>query len=286
MSYLIEATNLHKRMGNFLLQDISFTLEPGYIMGFVGSNGAGKSTTIKLLLNIMKRQSGEVRLFGLDNIKDEIQIKQQIGFVIEGTQFHEMMTVSQVVWLVSSFYKQWDAAVFSKLAKRYDLPMKKKIKELSTGTKAKLSVAIALSHHARLLILDEPTSGLDPVVRDDILKDLRDVVKDQSCGVFFSTHITSDLDKIADYLTFIQNGRIILSATKDEIDEKYAIVKGAKKNFDDIKSYILRFVKTDLGFAALTQEAAFIRKTFPWAVIEKSSVEDVLIYHEKGEAIC
>jgi len=285
MSDLIEIKDLSKKLGNFELKNISFSLAPGYVMGFVGPNGAGKSTTIKLMLNLLRKQSGSIKLFGLDNVKDEMEMKQQIGFVLDETYFHECMTVKQVGWFVSGFYRNWDEALFQQYRKKFDLPEKKKIKELSTGMKAKLSLAVALSHHAKLLILDEPTSGLDPIVRDDILSELFQVVKDPDRGVFFSSHITSDLDKVADYITFISNGEIILSTTKDEINEKYAVVKGAKKHLPEIKSHLIRYRETQFGFEGLTNEAAIIRKQGQF-VVEKAKVEDIMLYFEKGEVVC
>lgn len=285
MSSLIEVKNLNKKMGDFSLQNISFSLAPGYIMGFVGPNGAGKSTTIKLMLNLLHKQGGDIKLFGLDNIKDEAAIKQQIGFVLDDTYFHENMTVKQVRWLVSGFYQNWDDGLFMDYLKKFSLPERKKIKELSTGMKAKLSLAVALSHNAKLLILDEPTSGLDPVVRGDILMELFQVVQDPSRGVFFSTHLTSDLDKVADYITFIHNGKIILSTTRDEINEKYSIVKGGKKHFSEVKNLLLRYKETQFGFEGITNEAMKLRK-HEQLVLEKARIEDIMLYFERGESVC
>lgn len=285
MSNLIEIENLNKRLGTFSLQDISFSLSPGYIMGFVGPNGAGKSTTIKLMLNLLRKQSGSIKLFGLDSVADETAIKQQIGFVLDDTYFHENMTVKRVGWLVSGFYQEWDDAVFQQYIEKFSLPTGKKIKELSTGMKAKLSMAVALSHNAKLLILDEPTSGLDPVIRSDILSELFQVVQDPSRGVFFSTHLTSDLDKVADYVTFIHNGKLILSTTRDEINEKYALVKGGKKHLQEAKDFMLRYKETQFGFEGITDEASVLRKQGQ-LVLEKARIEDIMLYFEKGEAIC
>lgn len=287
MSNLIEISGLRKEYDGFSLNDISFTLEPGYIMGFVGPNGAGKSTTIKLMLNLIRKGGGSVKLFGLDSVNDEIALKQQIGFVLDDTQFHEGMTVKQVEWFVSGFYDNWDRAKFLDYCRKFKLDHKKKVKTLSTGTKAKLSMAVALSHNAKLLILDEPTSGLDPVVRSDILDELTAVVQDPEKGAFFSTHITSDLDKIADYITFIHDGSIILSTSKDEIDENYAIVKGGSKQFDEVSQYLLRIRRSQFGFEGLTDKRAALRKTFgEKLVVEKAKIEDILLFHEKGEIVC
>lgn len=285
MNNLIEIKNINKTFGDFSLKNISFSLEPGYIMGFVGPNGAGKSTTIKLMLNLLKKESGDIKLFNLDHVKDENEIKQQIGFVLDDTYLYEEMTVKQVGWLVSGLYQNWDEALFQEYLKKYKLPEKKKIKELSTGMKAKLSLTLALSHNPKLLILDEPTSGLDPIVRNDILSDLYEVVQDSSRGVFFSTHLTSDLDKVADFVTFIHNGKIVLSTTRDEINERYAIVKGAKKHLDEAKQFMLRYKETQFGFEGITDQAPILRKQEK-LVIEKATIEDIMLYFEKGEIIC
>ncbi|ADY55958.1 ABC transporter related protein [Syntrophobotulus glycolicus DSM 8271] len=287
MSNLIEVKNLRKSWQDFGLQDISFALAPGYIMGFVGPNGAGKSTTIKLMLNLLHKQGGDIKLFGLDHVKDEIAVKQQIGFVLDDTYFQENMTIKQIEWLVSGFYREWDREKFNQFMIKFSLPKHKKIKELSTGMKAKLAMSVALSHNAKLLILDEPTSGLDPVVRSEILGELSQVVQDPARGVFFSTHITSDLDKIADYVTFIHNGRIVLATTKDEINEKYAIVKGTKKQLAEIKSLLVRYKESQFGFEGLTGEAVVLRKqSRGQLVLEKAKIEDIMLYFEKGEAGC
>ncbi len=287
MSYLIEVDHLQKRFEGFALQDVSFTLEPGYVMGFVGPNGAGKSTTIKLLLGLLHKEGGDIRLMGLDSVKDEMAVKQQVGFVLDQTYFHETMKISEVEWLVSGFYHAWDSAAFQRYLAKFCLPADKRVKELSSGMKAKLSMAVALSHGARLLILDEPTSGLDPVVRDDILEELLAVVRDAERGVLFSTHITSDLDKIADYLTFIKEGKIILSTTRDDINADYAVVKGAKAALAGAMDYLVRYRETEFGFEALTDRAQALRKRCAEKlVLEKAKVEDIMLFYEKGVAAC
>lgn len=287
MKNLIEVTGLCKSYKDFTLRDVSFTLEPGYIMGFVGPNGAGKSTTIKLLLNLIRKEAGSVKLFGLDSVDDEQELKQHIGFVLDDTYFHDTMTVKQVEWLVSGFYREWDGKLFQEYLRRFGLSGGRKVKELSTGMKAKLSIAISLSHNARLLILDEPTSGLDPVVRSEILDELFQVVQDPQCGVFFSTHITSDLDKVADYVTFLSGGRVILTAAKDELSDNYSLVKGAKKQLETVKPLLLRYRESAFGFEGLTGRRTDLRKTFgEELVMEKASIEDIMLYIDKGESAC
>lgn len=281
MENLMEIRNLSKRLGNFRLNEISLSLPAGYVMGFVGPNGAGKSTTIKLILNLLHKDAGTVKLFGLDNIKHEIEVKQKIGFVLDDTYLHDGMTVKQVGKLVSGFYENWDAAKFDGYLTKFGLYHDEKVKELSSGMKTKLLLSVALSHHAKLLILDEPTSGLDPVVRDDVLSELFQFVQDGTCSVFFSTHITSDLDKVADYVTFLKDGAVLLSLTKDEIDERYGVVKCGKKQLESIKPFILRYRESEFGVEALTASVPDVRG-LPGLVIEKATIEDIMLLFEKG----
>jgi ABC-2 type transport system ATP-binding protein len=279
MNNLLEIKNLCKSYDGFCLDNVSFTLEPGYVMGFVGPNGAGKSTTIKLILNLVQKEGGEIKLFGLDSVSDEREIKQHIGFVLDDTYFPENMTVRQVEWLVSGFYNAWDSEKFRHYLQSFRVPETKKIKELSTGMKAKLSIAVALSHHARLLILDEPTAGLDPVVRSEILGELFKVVQDPACGVFFSTHITSDLDKVADYITFLNDGKVTLTLTKDALDENYALVRGTKKQLEAAKPYLLSYQESAYAFEGLTDQARVLRKAWgDQMVLEKAKIEDIMLH--------
>jgi len=285
MENLIEIKNLCKSYDGFSLKNVSFSLMPGYIMGFVGQNGAGKSTTIKLMLNLLQRDGGEIKLFGLDNLENEREVKQKIGFVLDELYFHDNMTVKQAAWLVSGFYDRWNNEKFLNYAEKYKLPLKKKIKTLSTGMKAKLSLAMALSHGARLLILDEPTSGLDPIVRNEILSELYEIVQDGSCGVFFSTHITSDLDKVADFVTFLRNGEVILTTSKDNINDNYALVRGPKHLFAQVRDYIISARQSEFGFEAVSDRSPELRK-IDGLVVEKVKIEDLMLYLEKGEMVC
>lgn len=228
MEHILEIKGLNKSYNDFSLKDVNFDLDRGYIMGFIGPNGAGKSTTIRLIMNLIKRNSGNIKVFGLDNIQNEKEIKQKIGFVYDENYFYEDLTLVEMKNIIAPFYKYWDEKTFKKYIVDFDLPKKKKIKELSKGMKIKYSLALALSHGAELIIMDEPTSGLDPVFRSEMLEILCSVLQDERKSIFFSTHITSDLEKVADYITFINKGKIIFSEPKDDILENYAIVKGKK----------------------------------------------------------
>ncbi|MCF6462129.1 ABC transporter ATP-binding protein [Clostridium sp. Cult1] len=284
MSYILEVNNLRKEFKNFTLEDISFNLEPGYIMGFIGPNGAGKSTTIKLIMNLVKKDGGEIKVFGKDHIKYEKEIKDRIGFVYDENYYYEDLTIKQMKNIVASFYSKWDDNQFNYYIHEFGLNPKVKIKTLSKGMKMKFSLAIALSHNADLIIMDEPTSGLDPVFRREILDILYSIIQDENKSIFFSTHITTDLEKIADYITFINKGKVVFSKSKDEVLESYVIVKGGIDllNMDTRKEFIgLR--ETKVGFEGLTDNIAKIKKIFGNNIlIEKATLEDIMVYSVRG----
>lgn len=222
MSNAIEIKDLCKNYKEFSLNHLSFSLPMGYIMGLVGQNGAGKTTTIRLILNMANRDGGEVRIFGLDNVNDEQKIKQDMAAVFDEIFFVDIWRVSQVENAIHAFYSKWDSKLYNQYLTKFRLPADKKVKDLSRGMKMKLMLAVALSHEAKLLILDEPTSGLDPVARDELLEILKDYIADGQKSILFSTHITSDLEKIADYITLIDNGNMIYTGTKDDLLKQFS----------------------------------------------------------------
>jgi len=226
MENVLEIKNLKKKFGKFGIDDVSFSLPKGFIMGFVGKNGAGKTTTIKSILNMLKRDSGEIKIFGLDNIEHEAQIKTKIGAVMDSPFFEENWTLAQTGKALKPFYPDWDDNKFNQMLNTFELQPTKKIKELSRGMKMKIMIACALAHDPDFLILDEPTSGLDAVARDELMDVLKAFINNENKAILFSTHITADLEKIADYITFIDNGKVIHSDTKDNLMEKYVMVKG------------------------------------------------------------
>ncbi|HFL3828454.1 TPA: ABC transporter ATP-binding protein [Clostridioides difficile] len=284
MDYILEINNLRKEFKNFILEDISFKLEPGFIMGFIGPNGAGKSTTIKLIMNLLKKDSGEIKVFGKDHIKYEKQIKDRIGFVYDENYYYEDLTINQMKNIVASFYTKWDNNKFNYYIKEFDLYPKTKIKTLSKGMKMKFSLAIALSHNADFIIMDEPTSGLDPVFRREILDILYTIIQDDSKSIFFSTHITTDLEKIADYITFINKGKVVFSKSKDEVLESYAIVKGGTDLLDkDTREEFIGLRETPVGFEGLINNLDRIKRIFGSQVlIEKATLEDIMVYSVRG----
>ena len=226
MENILEIKSLRKEYNGFALKDVSFQLPYGYIMGLIGPNGAGKTTTIKLVMNLLRKNSGEIKIFGKDNLEHEVEVKSRIGFVYDTPNFYEHLTLKQMKSIIAPFYKNWDEVMFRKYIDEFDLPLTKKIKTLSRGMLMKYALAIALSHHADLIIMDEPTSGLDPVFRRELLDILSGLIQDEKKSILFSTHVTSDLERIADYITFIHKGEMIFSRPKDEIFEEYGIVKG------------------------------------------------------------
>lgn len=283
MEPILEIRGLKKSFKDFSLKGIDIVLEKGYIMGFIGPNGSGKTTTIKLIMNLLKKDAGEIKVFGMDNQKDELEIKQRIGFVYDESNYYENLTISEMKWVVSAFYKKWDDNVFNKYIKEFQLPLKKKIKDLSKGMKMKFSLAVALSHDADLLIMDEPTSGLDPLVRSELLDILHQIIQDENKSVFFSTHITSDLDKIADYVTLINDGEILLSLEKDEIINSYGLVKGGKELLDRLnpKDFI-NIKENQYGFEALVKDRNEARKNYgDKIIIEKPTLEDIMLYYTR-----
>ena len=285
MSNILEVKNLTKKYKGFLLDNISFNLERGYIMGFIGPNGAGKTTTIKLLMNLIKKDTGEIKFFeGLDSVKYERQIKQRIGFVYDENHFYDELTLLEMKNIIAGFYSRWDDDEFNKYMKRFELPSGKKIKELSKGMKMKYSLAIALSHNADLIIMDEPTSGLDPVFRREILDILSDLLQDESKSVFFSTHITKDLERIADYITFINDGKIVFSDSKDQILDSYGIVKGGNELLDqDIRKEFVGLRESRFGFEGLTKNISKVQKLLGSdVIIEKPSLDDIMVYTIRG----
>lgn len=281
MNNVLEINNITKDYKKFKIDNISFNLPKGYIMGFIGANGVGKTTTIKLILNMIKRESGEIKVFGLDNIREEERIKEQIGVVFDECYYLEDWTLNDVEKAVSMFYKNWNSSIYEKYLKEFNLARDKKVKDLSRGMRMKLMIAVAFSHEAKLLILDEPTSGLDPVARDEFLDILRDYIEDEEKSVIFSSHITSDIEKIADYITYINNGKIIFTGEKDEFLEKYCIIKGGKEDITESqKKEIIGLRMHSTGFEGLIE----LKKAVGFSskvIIEKASIDEIMIYMNK-----
>jgi len=283
MKNAITIENLSKNFNGFTLNNLNLSIPKGYITGFIGPNGAGKSTTINLIMDLIKADAGKINILGFDHDKEGYLAREQIGFVYAENVFYDHLSVQKTGQLVSSFYRNWSNHVFLDLCKKFDLPLDKKVKKLSTGMKVKLFLAIALSHDADLIILDEPTSGLDPLVRSEILTLLYEIILNEDKTIFFSSHITTDLEKIADYIIFINQGEIIMQGEKDEIMASYCIVKGPVNLLNqDTRSLLLGTNEHSGGFVGLTKEAKTFKELFGEEVlIEPATLEDIMVFSLK-----
>ena len=287
MKPILELHEVVKDFTGFKVNGISFSLEPGYIMGFIGANGAGKTTTIKLIMNLLRLDRGEIKVFGLDSRKHEQEIKQRIGFVYDDNHFYDELTIAQMTKVLAPFYQDWDWEMYDRYVHRFALPAGKKIKTFSRGMKMKYALAVALSHQAELLIMDEPTSGLDPIVRSELLDILSEVIQDERCSVLFSSHITSDLDRVADYVTLIHNGNILFSTSKEELFETYSLIKGERSLLgSELRRYLVGVRENQFGFEGLvTNQEQALRLTGGKAVLERPTLEDIMLYSTKGSAV-
>ena len=278
MEKAFEIINLNKAYKGFALKNVSLSLPKGYIMGFVGANGAGKSTTMGCLLGMIKPDSGSIKIFDKDIKNITAADKEKIGIVMDGCPFAEVLNIKDIRRIVSSIYRTFDKAKFDSLIGRFSLPENKPVKDFSTGMRAKLNIAVALSHNAQLLVLDEATSGLDPVVRDEILDILQDFVCDENRSILISSHITSDLEKICDYIAFIRNGQIVFVENKDDLKEKYALIHCTKQQFETVDTAAVVGAKyTEYNVTALVLKEA-VKDGF---VAEKPSIEDIMLYSTK-----
>lgn len=284
MDSILKINNLSKKYGEFSLENISFKLEPGYIMGFIGPNGAGKTTTIKLIMNLIQKDSGEVKIFDEDLMDHEVKIKDRIGFVYDQCNYYETFKIKDNVKLIAPFYSKWNWNTFDNYLKRFKLNPNQKLSQLSQGMKIKFQLAVALSHDADLLLMDEPTSGLDPVFRSEILEILKEYIEEGARSVLFSTHITTDLEKIADYVTFINDGQMVFSTDKDNILDQYAIVKGGLDLLnEEFKANLVGLRKNAFGFEGLTNKKDQMKNRFKETImIEKASLEDIMVYTVGG----
>lgn len=283
MENILEIKDLCKTYDDFSLKNVSFSLPKGYIMGFVGQNGSGKTTTIRSMLNMAKADNGKISIFGLDSVTDSIAIKERLGVVFDSLYLAEHLNAKQIEKQLKPFYKDWSTDEFFRLIKEFGLPDNRRVGDFSKGMKMKLMVAVALSHKAEFLILDEPTSGLDPVARDELLDILAEYIEDENRGVLFSTHITADVERIADYVTILHNGKVWYSGTKDELTERYAVLKGAEEDIPPaVKEKLIGFHNYRNGFEALieTDDLAGLPDSLEY---EKASIDEILVYIAKED---
>lgn len=280
MSNAIEIKNLCKSYGDFTLDNVNLTLPTGTIMGFIGENGAGKSTTIHLMLDLVKKDSGEIKVLdSVCNSKNK-SLKEDIGVVLDESSFPDSLTVKNIKAIMKHTYKSWSNETFDSYIGKFSLPNNKQIKDFSKGMRVKLSIAVALSHNSRLLILDEATSGLDPIAREEILEVFQDFIQDETHSVFISSHITSDLEKICDYITFIHKGKIVLSNLKDDLLEKFVILKCDFDEFQALdKKNIIGSRKNRFGFEVLVTRDCVNKNQ----IYDAATLEDIMFFYIKGD---
>lgn len=288
MKSAIEIKKLNKKYnGKFELGELDLNIPSGEIVGLIGENGAGKTTLIKAILNIIKVDNGSIKIFGKDYKEDEASIKEEVGVVLDNMFFPELLSAFDINIVMKDIYKKWDENLFNKYLNDFDIPSKQSIKTLSKGMRKKLEIATALAHHPKLLILDEPTSGLDPVVRNEVLDIFLDFIQDEKNTILLSTHITSDLEHVADHIIFIDNGKKIVDDNRDNIIDNYGILKCAKDEFDSIdKKDIVSYKKTKYNYEILVENRNKISKKYKNYVVDKITLEDLMVLMIKGEKVC
>lgn len=273
--------DLCKQFDGFLLDHVSFQVPKGRIVGFIGENGAGKSTTINLILDELKRDNGQIQIFGKENTISAV--KEDIGVVFDECNFHDVFNVSDIEKILSGVYKSWDSNLYRQYLKKFKIPERKQIGSFSKGMKMKLSIICAMAHKPKLLILDEATTGLDPVVRDEMLDLFLDFIQDEECSIFFSSHITSDIQKIADYVILIHQGKIIFEEQKDDLVYNFGIVKCGREKFASISpdDYIIHRI-TNVSIECLVRDKEAIRRKYKDIVVDNATLEDIMLFYIKG----
>ncbi len=277
---VIELKDVSKDYGDFKLDDVSFSVPEGSVCGFIGQNGAGKTTTIQIILDAINRDSGEVYVFGKSMDKDSALLRENIGVVFDEMGFHDFLTARQINTIMKNVYKNWNEKKYFEYLKLFSLPTKKACGSFSRGMRMKLQIATALSHNAKLLIMDEPTSGLDPIVRNEMLQIFREYVVEEDHTILLSSHITGDLEKLADEVVFIDGGKIVLKGNKDEILEKHGILRCKKDELKNISQSLLVSAETSsLGAEVLVNDRKVAEKLYPEMIIEPAELEQIMIYY-------
>lgn len=286
MDYILEVDHLTKNYKDFSVKDVSLKIPKGTIMGLIGENGAGKSTIINTILNIAKKDAGEIKIFDKDAYEYESVIKEDIAVIFDECHYNPNFKINVIGKIMSKIYKNWNQETYLSYIEKFDLPKNKKIKDFSKGMKMKLSFAVAFSHYPKLLILDEATSGLDPIVRDEILDILKDFIMEDENAVLISSHITSDLDKIADYISFIHNGELLFTKTYEDIQDNYGIIRCGKQLFETLnKEDIIAYKKEDFEYQILINERQEFSEIYQDVVIEKADIEDLMLFYIRGEKV-
>ena len=282
MTNAFMVSGLTKTYQDFVLDHVSFTVPYGSIVGLIGENGAGKSTTINAALGLIQKEDGIVSI--LDREELDGDVKEQIGVVFDGSNYPEILSPRKLNRVMKNIYRTWDEQEYLRLLKQFSLPPDKQIRQFSKGMKMKLAISVAFSHHSRMLILDEATSGLDPVVRDDILDMLLDFVQDEEHSILVSSHITSDLEKIADYIVFIHEGKVVFEKPKDELTRRYGIIKCGAAQFGELdQSDIISYRKMDYEWQILVSDRERMQKKYPKAMIVPATIDEIMLLYVKGK---
>lgn len=280
--FALELKEVSKHYDDFTLDKISFTVPQGSIVGLIGENGAGKSTTINAILGLIKKDHGTITMLGKSDI--DAVCKDNLGVVFDGNNYPDVLTPRQLGNVFENIYGTWDKKKYMELLDKFKLPLNKKIKDFSKGMKMKYSISVAFSHYSKLLILDEATSGLDPIMRDEILDMFLDFIQDEEHSILVSSHITSDLEKVADYIVFIHDGKIVFQKPKDELLENYGIIKCGAKLFEEMdKKEIIAYRKQDYEWQVLVNNRQSAQKKYPNAMIVPASIDEIMLMYVKGE---
>lgn len=281
----IELRNVNKKLGDFSIQDISFKVPKGSIVGLIGQNGAGKTTTLKLMLDVIQRENGEIIYLGNKNIRIE-DIKKDIAVVFDELSFYEKLTPTRIHRIMQNIYETWDESYFFELLERFQLSSTQKVGEMSKGMKMKLNISIALAHHPNLLLLDEPTSGLDPAVREDVLDLFLEFIQKEECSILFSSHITSDLEKIADYVVLMHDGKIMLQENKDILLYDYAIARCTSEQFMLVpQKMIFSYEERNDIYNVIIKNKSIFEEAFPDIAIDNITLDELLTISIKGEVV-
>ncbi|MBW7456690.1 ABC transporter ATP-binding protein [Paenibacillus sepulcri] len=276
----VEFRQFSKRNGDFGISELSFHVETGYITGLIGPNGAGKTTLIRSMMNLVRPDQGEVRMFGLMYKEHEREIKRKIGFVYDEDFFYNHLKVHEMKKIAAAFYPTWNDALFHRYMQQFGIPEGRKVRELSKGMRTKFALAVALSHEPELLIMDEPTSGLDPVFRREVLGLLSEYIGDGKRSVLFSTHISSDLERIADYIVYVQGGKLQFSGAKEDLLDCYVLVKGPLELLHSEKLDVIGLQKNALGFEGLLAKGRYSTDFMlqNHCMVEQPSLDDIMVY--------
>lgn len=281
----LEVKDLTKKYKDFALDNVSFAVPRGSIVGLIGENGAGKSTILNAITGVIKKDEGIISVLGREGEDIDNGIREKIGVVFDGSHFPKNLTAAQINTVLKNIYTSWDEKTYFQLLDKMNLPLNKKVQQLSKGMKMKLSIAVTLSHQSDLLILDEVTSGLDPIVRDDILDLFLEFVQDENHSILVSSHITSDLEKVADYIVFVHKGKVVFSKSKDELIYKYGIIKCGAALFETIdKKDMIAYRKQDYEWQVLTSNKEAAQRKYPKAVVDGATIDEIMLLYIKGES--